>query len=191
MKKTLLTLAVLATAASVFAQGTVMFTGLNSANGVNWKVFQADGTTALSGANYFAQLLSSPGLDQSAGFVAGTPTTTFRTGSGAGYIALTTVTLANVAKDSTGGATVMAVAWDNTSGLYPTWAEAGVAWQEGKIAAGMGPWLNVSAKIGGDLTTPPFLTGMQGFNISIVPEPSSLALAGLGAAAMLIFRRRK
>lgn len=32
---------------------------------------------------------------------------------------------------------------------------------------------------------------MQGFNVSIVPEPSTFALAGLGSAALLIFRRRK
>jgi len=30
-----------------------------------------------------------------------------------------------------------------------------------------------------------------GFDVNIVPEPSSFALAGLGAAALLIFRRRK
>jgi len=40
-------------------------------------------------------------------------------------------------------------------------------------------------------------TGIQtGFNANtvggaVVPEPSSMALAGLGAAALLIFRRRK
>ena len=33
--------------------------------------------------------------------------------------------------------------------------------------------------------------GMPGFGVSPVPEPATFALAGLGAAAMLIFRRRK
>jgi hypothetical protein len=33
------------------------------------------------------------------------------------------------------------------------------------------------------------MTGFQGFTI-VVPEPSTFALAGLGAAALLIFRRR-
>jgi len=33
--------------------------------------------------------------------------------------------------------------------------------------------------------------GMAAFTVSSVPEPSTFALAGLGAAAMLIFRRRK
>lgn len=35
-------------------------------------------------------------------------------------------------------------------------------------------------------------TGIQGgLSLELVPEPTSLALAGLGAAALLIFRRRK
>ena len=32
---------------------------------------------------------------------------------------------------------------------------------------------------------------LAGFSIGIVPEPSSFAVAGLGAAALVIFRRRK
>lgn len=39
--------------------------------------------------------------------------------------------------------------------------------------------------------TPAELTGMPAINMITVPEPSSFALAGLGAAALLIFRRRK
>jgi hypothetical protein len=33
--------------------------------------------------------------------------------------------------------------------------------------------------------------GMAPFGIGFLPEPSTFALAGLGAAALLIFRRRK
>jgi hypothetical protein len=40
---------------------------------------------------------------------------------------------------------------------------------------------------------PPTLTGMPAvvMAVNVVPEPSTFALAGLGAAALLIFRRRK
>jgi len=38
---------------------------------------------------------------------------------------------------------------------------------------------------------PPTLTAMPAIVLSSVPEPSTFALAGLGAAALLIFRRRK
>jgi len=38
---------------------------------------------------------------------------------------------------------------------------------------------------------PGFLDGMASFQIVPVPEPATFALAGLGAAAMLIIRRRK
>jgi len=36
-----------------------------------------------------------------------------------------------------------------------------------------------------------FMTGFQSFTIGVVPEPSTMALAGLGAAALMILRRRK
>ena len=39
--------------------------------------------------------------------------------------------------------------------------------------------------------TPSDFTGMPAILIGCVPEPSTLALVGLGAAALLIFRRRK
>ncbi len=50
---------------------------------------------------------------------------------------------------------------------------------------------------GGPQSLPPLpvfggTSGIQsGFTLSQVPEPTSMALAGLGAAALLIFRRRK
>jgi len=40
-------------------------------------------------------------------------------------------------------------------------------------------------------TTPPDFTSMPATILNPVPEPSTFALAGLGAAALLIFRRRK
>jgi hypothetical protein len=56
---------------------------------------------------------------------------------------------------------------------------------------------NVGSGTSGGGVTPPLPvfggTGVSGFDLAPVgvPEPSSMALAGLGAAALLIFRRRK
>jgi PEP-CTERM motif len=107
-----------------------------------------------------------------------------------GFIALITDSLGNVPNDSA-AATLEVVAWDNSSGNYPTWTQASVAWAAGLIAAGKGGAFTVN-NIGGSVNTPPNMPG-QSFNLYIqsIPEPSTFALAGLGAAALLIFRRRK
>ena len=45
--------------------------------------------------------------------------------------------------------------------------------------------------IGGSVNTPAEHCSPGSFNLYMVPEPSTFALAGLGAAALMIFRRRK
>jgi hypothetical protein len=122
-------------------------------------------------------------------------TTTFRSGTSLGGVASITVTLSGTVPIPADAAfaTFEIAAWDNNTGLYPTWDLAEVAWLEGKIAAGKTTPFNVSA-IGGGLNLPPLLNNMQpleSFNLYFIPEPSTFALAGLGAAALLIFRRRK
>jgi len=55
--------------------------------------------------------------------------------------------------------------------------------------------LFLSGPLGGVTTggpvLPPDMTGWASFSLAAIPEPSTFALAGLGAAALLIFRRRK
>lgn len=211
MKKLTLTLLALTTAISVFAQGTITLNTASAGNGVNIRIYgpeagnaglsKTGNTTAntpagtqvytgalLSGSGYIAQLWGAPGQGAAEGaLLAGVGTTTFRTGTGAGVPVATTVTFANIPKDSAAGGTFQLRVWDNTSGLYPTWADAVL----GGATRGASPLLNLNASIGGDLTTPPFLAGLQSFNIYAVPEPSTFVLAGLGAAGLLIFRRRK
>jgi len=208
MKKVLLTLSVVALAASVFAQGTVTFnnriTGvlithvylgggsqLSGQGNTDFPVGATDwaGFTSLSGAGYTAALLAGPAGSLEGALVQATPTTTFRTGTGAGFISPVTATLGNVAKDAA-SAVLQMVAWDNKGGTITTWTDALAAWQAGTIALGRSALINV-ASIGGDLNTPPNMVGLQSFNIYLVPEPTTMALAGLGAAALLIFRRRR
>jgi hypothetical protein len=214
MKKLILAAITVTTAASVFAQGTVIFNnrlggishvwmgGTSQIQG-NSSIDTPTGSTVygagytligtsggLTSSNGVAQLLAAPGSGAAeSSLVPSGGTTTFRTGAGAGNIVQITDTLQNIPKDAA-FATFEMVAWDNTSLLYPTWAQASVAWNNGLIAAGRSAPFTV-ASIGGDVNTPPNLVGLTSFNIYIVPEPATVALAGLGAAALLIFRRRK
>lgn len=204
MKKLILAACALTCAASVFAQGTVVFnnrvTGTivthvysggatpdvavsgngstdTPAGATSWA-----GYTALAGATYSAQLYAAPGtVTDATSLVGAQPVTTFRTGAAAGFVSGVTATLTGVAGDSP-VATLQMRVWDNTTGA--TWEAATVR--------GASPLFQVNA-IGGTLNPAPALTGLQSFNItgtSTVPEPSTFALIGLGAAALLIFRRK-
>jgi hypothetical protein len=91
--------------------------------------------------------------------------------------------------------------WSANAGA--TWAAALATWNNGNPAVDM--WLGQST-IGNNLvlgdggalpSTTLFGAGptqVGGFSMTFfpaIPEPSSMALAGLGAAALMIFRRRK
>jgi hypothetical protein len=117
--------------------------------------------------------------------------TTFRTGAAAGNIAPITATLTGVPLDSP-AATLQMVAWDNSSGLYPTWTEASVAWVAGLIDAGRSQTFTVN-NIGGTIHGPPNLTGLQSFsflNMGTIPEPSAVQLGVLGFLLFYLRRSR-
>ena len=137
----------------------------------------------------FAQLLDAPG--------AGAPewsllpdgqTTTFKTGASLGSIAPIIDTLSRIPPDAA-AATLEMVAWDDSSGLYPTWTQALDAWKAGLIDCGMSGAFTVT-QIGGTMNPSPTILPPS-FNLWLISEPSTFALAGLGAAVMLVFRRRK
>jgi hypothetical protein len=214
MKKLILAAITTACAASVFAQGTVVFNnriggtthvwvgpGTHQGNGINDNPlgtfdYAANGFHLIGtvggplASSMFAQLLGAPGSGApESTLLPGLPTTTFRTGAAAGNVAPTTATFANIPPDAPFG-TFELVVWDNSSGFYPTWTQASVAWSAGLILAGRSAPF-VLQSIGGNVNTPPNLNpSLQSFGFG-VPEPSTFALAGLGAAALLIFRYRK
>ena len=217
MKKLSLATIITVCAASVFAQGSVNFStrdalgsshvyigGSSQIRGMG-PADNPTGNTDYGGLrligsspgglaeaqHFFAQLLGAPGSGQpESSLVPSTsPPTTFRTGLASGQIALTTAIFNNIPPGAPDG-TFQMVAWDNTSGLYPTWTQAWAASQQGLTFVGKGNVFSLTS-IGGGLNTPPSIEPFaQSFNIVIGPEPSTAALLGLGAA-MLIFRRRK
>jgi len=120
--------------------------------------------------------------------------TSFRTGGGAGLVngGLATITNANAGTP----ASFQIRVWNNQNGTLTTWAAAETAWKAGLTDAAVTPVL-LSAPLGGtdsngNPANPAVDSGWVSFNTYFaVPEPTSITLAGLGAAAMLIFRRRK
>jgi len=212
MKTIVLSILVFTTTLNGFAQGTVIFnnrlgstthvygggpmirgnaandTPAGSTSYAGLTLIGANGLTGQWGAaTTFAQLLAANGANQpESSLIPAAGITTFRTGAAAGNIAQVTATLAGVPADSP-VATLQMVAWDNSSGLYPTWTQASVAWSAGLILAGRSATFNVNA-IGGQANPAPTLDNLTSFNIPLIPEPTSFALAGLGAAALLMLR---
>jgi hypothetical protein len=212
MKKVLLTLTLVGFAASVLAQGTITY--LNNGSGFKAPVYGPEvGNTALrktgnttagiptgtqvytgallAGSGFVAQYWAAQGNNMAESALIGATTlNTFRTGTAAGFLAVTTATFQGIADAYASGGTVQLRAWDNSSGQYNTWDAARIAWNQGLIAAGMSELFNIPS-FGGQTVTAPNPVGITSFNIYFIPEPTTFALAGLGAAALMIFRRRK
>jgi hypothetical protein len=94
-----------------------------------------------------------------------------------------------VGSSSAGGVAVMyAIAWSVAYGTNPFAAAAAgapIGWSAEynyTYAAGPNP---------GPAGTPGNMNGLFQFGVQPVPEPTTLALAGLGMASLLVFRRRK
>jgi len=161
---------------STYGQGTIDFKNL--AVGLNAPVYGVDGVTKLSGSGYTVELLA--GL--TAGSLSSVGTTTF---AAPGIFLGGVKTLTGIAASSHPFFQVRA--WDNAGGTITTFAAAtisgaSVVWQ-----------LPASAALGDPNavptpTPPPGLLGMTSF--SLVPEPATFALLALGAAGLLIRRRK-
>lgn len=215
MKKLVLTACALTFAVSVFAQGTVVFNnrvsgsivapifGPNPANpaqalsgndaaGFPPGTANYTGFPKLDGSRYRAELWAGPaGTTDPNALVAATGYSSagFRTGAAAGY--WTTSTDAAVIPGVGEGAiaTLQVRVWDTTTGT--SYANATSKGSSSLFASA--PLGGVSAPPNLGFTVAGNYVGLQSFNITgaAIPEPSSFALAGLGAAALLIFRRRK
>lgn len=178
MKTLMLASAFVAAAATALAQGTVKFSNYSTVDGINSPVY-APGNVKL-GAAYLGQLYAGTTADSLA--PVGTAVA-FKdaAGAGTGYVIGGTVTINSVA----GGANafIQLRAWEAAGGTSYEAAQA-----SGKMF-GASPTITIATgnPNGSPPTVPAALTGLASF--TLVPEPSTLALGVLGAAALLLRRR--
>ncbi len=210
MKKLLTLAALVATATMSYGQGQIAFGG-NTATRVSVDTVVNGAVTgsaampaATSGNLYYFALFEAPTTQTTIGAsLAGwTFLGAVGTNSQAGRF---------VGGDSTGNVTIpSATPGDHANFAFIGWssnlgnseAAALAAWNAGDVAHGNSAanfWFGISGvavneQIGGGTTaigSPEADISGWKLNYQVVPEPSTFALAGLGAAAMLIFRRRK
>ncbi|MGC3958706.1 MAG: hypothetical protein QM813_12435 [Verrucomicrobiota bacterium] len=205
MKKTLTTLALVAVTAASFAQGIVNFgnssTTLISANGTS---IPGSATSTF----YFAIFMAPSGtvtadfttLPTATAFTADWGSALFTTvnhASAAGRLATTAAAAA--IPGFAGGSTADFIIRGWSANVGTTYASALAAYNAGGQGgvfgtSRVGNNIVLSDGAGIPVTTVFGVGGNQvgGFNlVPVVPELSSMALAGLGAASLLIFRRRK
>jgi hypothetical protein len=180
MKKLLITLAAVLVSASTFAQGTIKFNNRLTGQVDAPVSYLTPATGVGSQAGAMAQLYLIPASGPA---VALTPATTFRTTSAAAMFYVNEPTSGIVVPGVPAGSTanIQLRAWFGAASY-----EAASPLQRGEsniIPVSLGGTPAVGAPIPDAV-----LTGLQGF--TIVPEPSTMALGILGAAALL-FRRRK
>jgi hypothetical protein len=177
MKRLLLASAFVAAAATAMAQGTVKFSNYSTVDGINSPVY-APGNVKL-GSAYLGQLYAGPTADSLA--PVGTATA-FKdaAGVGSGYVIAGTVTIGSVTAGN--NAFIQLRAWEAAGGTSYEAAQA-AGKQFGSSAT-----LTIATGGGGSPPAVPApLTGLASF--TLVPEPSTLALGMLGAAALLLRRR--
>jgi hypothetical protein len=194
MKKLMLMAAIMTMAAFANGQGTVVFNTRYSS--VLARVYDTDGVTPLNGLSgtYYAQLFAADGTDQAASTLKakGNPVTFGTTSSAAGYVITTgtvngttvstTVTLTSVAG---GTVTVQMRAWDNVT----DYATAIANYNAGTGKFGWSDPINITTTAS-ITSTPVYLIGLKSFSLQTVPEPSTIALGVIGAAALLLRRRK-
>jgi len=180
MKKALLAATLVGVSAGAFAQGTVSFNDFQ----VSPKVYTND----LNGHSGFAkaQTFTVALYWASASGAALTPIFTGQATSATdGNFFFSGVTTPNATAPS-GTAVFQVYGWTGSATSYSA-AVAG-----GAFVGLSNPFLNGTGGGGSPPATPATLTGWTGnLVLSPVPEPTTIALGGLGAAALLLFRRRK
>jgi hypothetical protein len=196
MKRILIAAAVLAgLSTSVFAQGTIIIdnsknSAASSTATTGGLVFTTSGgAAALEKANVGVTLLAGPNVNSMTAVTtiigsANGGTSDFFAGTGAGQFTdplNTTYTLTSQGVGSAAIGTFELQLWEGNFTSYAAAVAGG-----GYVAESI-----FTNPTGGGPTPTATLTGMPAMVLTTTPEPSTIALGGLGAAALLFFRRRK
>ena len=183
MKKLLVTLAAVLVSVSTFAQGTILFNNRTLTAG-DIRVY-ADGSRT-TGAGTLGTVNAQLFTVANGVYTALTPATTFRSGNASFYVNPVDVTAGQPA-----GTTVSVVmrAWIGAD--YEAARLGGTSGQSDPFTLRLGG----ANPATGEIIQTPDLAGnlgnpMQPFNLTTIPEPSTIALGVLGAVALL-YRRRK
>jgi hypothetical protein len=185
MKKLLFLAALLVASASAFAQGTVNIANRVTAAGIDAPIFDVDNSTRLAGTGFFVQLYAGVAGTSAEGLSAVGAAVNFRAaGAQAGYM-LGGDTIRTINGIPAGGAAAVQLrAWDSAFATYEAAVAAGGKYGSSSVLNLASTGNPTSAPPG----TPADLTGLQSF--ALVPEPSTIALAMLGGAALFLRRRK-
>lgn len=190
MKKLIATVLSAAALSAAYGDGTIATLSNNSGSTI-FPLFAADGTTKLAGTDYKVEVFTYNAANPGGfGVMLGStvsPAANFRFNAGSN---------AAVPGTTPGGTADLIVrAWDSKSGA--TYDAATVRGDSGKFTSdtlggdpdGDGPLLPITPK---SMATGA-ANGFKSFNLGgtpIVPEPTTIALGALGAAALFIRRRK-
>lgn len=184
MKKTLATMiTVSALVASSYAQGTVTFNN-NAATVVKqWTSLTDSALINVPVGGGRVELLAGPAGSTDLNLFTSVAVTGFNTVPG---------------RFSGGAQTVTGIApGGNATLVVRGWTGGSLTWAGRDLVTGQDGWSAIWSQATGNPTTVPpgtpvsILPGFTGLTLAPVPEPSSMVLAGLGAASLLLFRRRK
>lgn len=144
------------------------------------------GHPALSGTGYTVEMWAGP-MGTADNMLVAVPNsqTSFRTGAAAGFFTAPASNPQIPGVGENGMAQIQIRVWDNQGGQITSWAAALAANAESGFSDSF-----VSQPLGGILNPSPNLIGLTSFNLTVVPEPSVIALGALGLGALLLRRRK-
>lgn len=168
MKKALIAIAALLISVSAYAQGQINFKTHIASEGIDSKILNADGSLAVGA---FAQL-AIVGSNGSLTPMDGSPAVV----NAAGYVSAGVANFASAAPGST--VNLVLLAWQGAAGST----------YNGSSITGKGNPFSVTFAVAPN--PPGDLVGITG-NVTLTPEPTTLALGALGLGALAFYRRKK